>query len=57
MKPTTAKVVMYCSTIVVVGVAFWHAPEQAVEMFKTGALVLGGIFAGPKIATKTQLWE
>lgn len=52
MKPTTAKVVMYCSTLAVVGIVFWHAPEQAVELLKTGVLMLGGAAVGAKMGVK-----
>lgn len=49
---TTAKVLMYCATLTVVGVVFWHAPEQAVEIMKTGALMLGGAAVSSKLGVK-----
>lgn len=47
-----ARVVMYCATLVVVGVVFWKAPDQAVEIMKTGAMMLGGAAVGSKLGIK-----
>lgn len=46
---TAAKVLMYCTTLVVVGVLFWKAPEQAVQIMNTGAYLLGGAALGSKL--------
>ncbi len=43
---------MYCSTLAVVGVVFWHAPDQAVELMKTGVTMLGGAAVGSKLGIK-----
>jgi hypothetical protein len=49
---TAARLVMYCATLVVVGIVFWKAPEQAVEIMKTGAMMLGGAAVGSKLGIK-----
>lgn len=49
---TTAKVVMYCATLVVVGVLFWKAPEQAVQVMNAGVYMVGGAAVGSKLGIK-----
>lgn len=43
---TSAKVIMYCATLVVVGVLFWKAPDQAVQIMNAGVYMLGGAAVG-----------
>ncbi len=49
---TTAKVIMYCFTISVVGVLFWKAPEQAVQIMNSAAYLIGGAAIGSKLGIK-----
>ena len=49
---TIAMVVMYCGTLIVVGLVFWKAPEQAVQIMNTAVSMLGGAAVGSKLGLK-----
>lgn len=49
---TTAKVIMYCITLIVVGLLFWRAPEQAIQVMNASVYVLGGVTVGSKLGIK-----
>lgn len=49
---TIAKVVMYGMTLLVVGVLFWKAPEQAVQIMNSAVYLLGGAALGSKLGIK-----
>lgn len=49
---TSAKVIMYCFTLIVVGILFWKAPTQATQIMNTAAYLLGGATLGTKLGLK-----
>ena len=49
---TTARALMYCTTLAVVGVLFWKAPEQAVQIMNAAVYMLGGAAVGSKLGIK-----
>jgi uncharacterized membrane protein YbaN (DUF454 family) len=51
---TAAKVIMYCTTLVVVGILFLKAPEYAVQVMNAAVYMAGGAAVGAKLGINVK---